>query len=197
MERLEDGKGRLMRMPIQGGDARLVLAGDFSFHCGSGAATSCILSEVIENHLTFFALDPLKGQGRQLASTDIKEDFYNWSVSPDGNSIAVVDGSNQVRIVSAEGGEVRRLTIAAWSYGQFVSWTAEGTHLYLTGERKIAAQPDEWTLLETDLVGNFKVLIRLSSDQGWLMQPVPSPDGRYLVYGERTWPSSVAMLEAF
>ena len=43
--------------------------------------------------------------------------------------------------------------------------------------------------------GNVKVLIRMSSDQASIYDPTASPDGSYLIYNEKIWPSSVMMLE--
>ena len=39
------------------------------------------------------------------------------------------------------------------------------------------------------------MLIRMSSDQAWIYDPTASPDGSYLIYNEKIWPSSVMMLE--
>jgi hypothetical protein len=37
----------------------------------------------------------------------------------------------------------------------------------------------------------------MPNNEGWLANPIPSPDGRHLVFLERTWPSSIVMLENF
>lgn len=196
-EHLEDGTARLMRMPIEGGPATLVLPGNYSYRCAPAPATLCILSEFNGNQAVFFVLDPFKGRGRELARADIKTgSAYSWSLSPDGKNIALVVASeDQVRIISTDGGDVRRLPLEGWTNLQYVSWTADGSRLYLSGGRDLPAS--EFAIFETDLAGNVKVLIRMPDSQGWIASPVPSPDGRYLVYTERTWPSSVMMLENF
>ena len=52
-------------------------------------------------------------------------------------------------------------------------------------------------ILETDLAGNFKVLIEAPKGQAWVADPIPSPDEQYLIYTEKSWPSDVTILENF
>jgi serine/threonine protein kinase/DNA-binding winged helix-turn-helix (wHTH) protein len=198
-EHLEDGTARLMRMPIESGPATLVLRGDYSCRCASAPATLCILSEVSGDQAIFSVLDPLKGRGRELARARINKGRYGWSLSPEGTNIAlVVYGEDQVRIITTGGGDVRSLPLKGWNDLNYVSWTADGSRLYLSGAREFSADyPPEFAIFETDFAGNVKVLAQMSGAQGWFLSPVPSPDGRYLIYTERTWPSSVMMLENF
>jgi serine/threonine protein kinase len=196
-ENLEDGTARLMRTPIEGGPATLLLQGYYSYRCASAAASLCILSEISDKQAIFSVLDPFKGHGREVARADIKKGFHNWSLSPDGKNIALVEwGEDRVRLIGTDGGDARTLPLKGWKGLQYVNWAADGRHLYLSGTRNVTDDP-EWAIFETDFAGNIEVLIRMSSDQGWIYNPAPSPDGRYLIYNERTWPSSVMMLENF
>ena len=196
-ENLEDGTARLMRMPIEGGPAMQLLQGDYSYRCASVAASLCILSEISGKQAIFSLLDPFKGHGREVARADINRGFHNWSLSPDGKNIALVEwGEDRVRLIGTDGGDARTLPLKGWKGLQYVNWAADGRHLYLSGTRNVTDDP-EWAIFETDFAGNIEVLIRMSSDQGWIYNPAPSPDGRYLIYNERTWPSSVMMLENF
>jgi serine/threonine protein kinase/Tol biopolymer transport system component len=196
-ENLEDGTARLMRMPIEGGPAMQLLQGDYSYRCASVAASLCILSEISGKQAIFSLLDPFKGHGREVARADINRGFHNWSLSPDGKNIALVEwGEDRVRLIGTDGGDARTLPLKGWAGLQYVNWAADGRHLYLSGTRNVNDAP-EWAIFEADFAGNIEVLIRMSSDQGWIYNPAPSPDGRYLIYNERTWPSSVMMLENF
>jgi serine/threonine protein kinase len=197
-EHLEDGTSRLMRMPIEGGPATLVLPGNYSYRCASAPASLCVLSEFNGKQVVFSVLDPLKGPGLEMARADIKKGIdEDWSLSPDGKYIAVATGMDQVLIVNTDNGDVRSLPLKGWFYLQFANWTADGSHLYLTGRRVPSGGSSEWAILESDLAGNFKVLIRVPYNEGWFANPIPSPDGRHLIFLERTWPTSVMMLENF
>ena len=198
-EHREDGTARLMRMPIEGGAAAFVLSGDHSYRCASAPANLCILSEVSGKQAVFYELDPLKGRGRELARADIKKNFHAWDLSPNGKNIALVaPAEEQVRIINTDSGDVRSVPLKGWNMLQFVSWTADGRRLYLSGARDFtAAAYYEFAIFEADLAGNIKMLVQMSGAKGWIHRPVASPDGRYLIYNERTWPSSVMMLENF
>ena len=51
-------------------------------------------------------------------------------------------------------------------------------------------------ILEVDLQGNSKVLVKGHTGT-WLVDPRPSPDGRYLAYQQRTYTSNFALLENY
>ena len=197
-EHLEDGTSRLVRIPIEGGTPAVVLTGDYGYRCAAAPASLCVLSEFSGNQVVFSVLDPVNGRGRELARADVKKGAgRNWSLSPDGKYIAAATGMNQVFIVKTENGDVRSLPLKGWFTLQFANWTADGSHLYLSGNRVLSEGTSEWAILESDLAGNFKVLIRVPYNAGWLANPIPSPDGRHLIFLERTWPTSVMMLENF
>jgi hypothetical protein len=65
--------------------------------------------------------------------------------------------------------------------------------LFATAESKASV-----VLLFIDLRGNMQVLYESIPAEGWLgLNPVASPDGRYLAYMKRTFESNVMMLEHF
>ena len=39
--------------------------------------------------------------------------------------------------------------------------------------------------------------MQMSNNHGWVFNPIPSPDGRYLIFTDRNMASSVMMLENF
>jgi Tol biopolymer transport system component len=77
---------------------------------------------------------------------------------------------------------------------QGVRWSADGKKLYLSAGQNISRDIQNWALLVTDLAGKVTVLM---SGPGWRTPPVPSPDGRLLLYAAGTERSSIVMLENF
>ncbi len=195
-EYASDGSGRLMRIALQGGAATIVLTGSYGYRCATSPSALCVLSERQGNQLGFSLLDPFKGRDRKLVTVEMGNHAYFWDLSPDGKNIALVyyGGGNQVRILGTEGGPMRVVSLREWSSLQNVSWSGDGRHLYVSGWTE---NGDVSAILETDLAGNFKVLKEMPSTEGWVHNPIASPDGRYLSYSERTWPSSIVMLENF
>jgi hypothetical protein len=56
--------------------------------------------------------------------------------------------------------------------------------------------PDSFDLLHVTLAGKVKLLVRNRHRQ-WMVNPLPSPDGKYLAFQAQTWDSNVWMLEGF
>jgi serine/threonine protein kinase/Tol biopolymer transport system component len=203
-EHLEDGSARLMRMSLSGGSAVVLISGDYSYRCGSLPTSFCALAEVKGGQIVFSILDPSSGRGSEIAKAVIAqtglESYFGWDVSPDGKQIAFVDmGATEgtVRILRRDSSETETITIKGWGYLEFVHWSPDGNYLYVSGGRGSSFNDPECAILETDLSGRSKVLVDMPPGQGWIANPVPSPDGRHLIYTQVDWPSSVVMIKNF
>jgi hypothetical protein len=101
--KIERGAYKLMRVPVEGGTPQEVpVRGPWDeFHCALGAGTRCVLRTIIgHEYYVFYDLDPLRGQGRELARTrwipNVTED---WDISPDGTQVAIPNhNSHEARI---------------------------------------------------------------------------------------------------
>src|SRR6516164_5873607 len=60
---------RIMRVSTSGGSPELVLSarGTTDVQCTRAPATLCVYNEQDQNQMVFFAFDPLRGKGRELA----------------------------------------------------------------------------------------------------------------------------------
>jgi DNA-binding winged helix-turn-helix (wHTH) protein/Tol biopolymer transport system component len=189
----DQASSRLMRRPAQGGPPSVVLSGRYSYDCAAPPSKLCVLAERKDKQIVFESLDPINGRGSKLASVELAIDAYHWSLSPDGKNIALAryDDSG-VSIVSLENGTVKQLELKNWSDFQYSKWSADGHSIYVG-----AQGPDAWTIFNTNLAGNTKVLVEVPLEQGWLATPEPSPDGRFLAFTERTYENNATMLENF
>jgi hypothetical protein len=119
-----------------------------------------------------------------------------WSLSPDGNKIAIAYqlAGGEVRILTLADHKVLTLVLQGWKWDQMqsVAWSADGGHLFGTAWSETST-----VLLFIDLRGNLEVLAEVPQGEAWLSYPVASPDGRYLAYMKRTFESNVMMLEHF
>jgi eukaryotic-like serine/threonine-protein kinase len=197
---MEDGAERLMRMPFPQGTPAMVMAGSYSYDCASLPATLCVVSELSGNQLVFSTLDPFTGRGQRLAAVQVPvAHYYTWSLSPDGKSIALLvvgDVENGVQLLSTEGQRARTVHVSRWSPIRYVHWTSDGQHFYISGYGA-GENIYQWAIARLDLTGRFKVLLRTPADIGYLGDPIPSPDGRYLLYKEKKLESNIVMLENF
>ena len=187
-----DNSARLMRMPMNGGSPTVVLPGQFSYRCASQARI-CVLSEVAKNQVVFSLLDPVKGRGRDLAHADPDSADSGWSLSSDGKSIAFLTGSDlsQIHIINTADGSAHSLELKDWSL-RTISWAPDNQHLYMS-----ALLGSSVTISLVSLDGKFRKLVELRLGQGWLSNPMPSPDGHYLAYSLRTFDMNVSLLENY
>jgi eukaryotic-like serine/threonine-protein kinase len=184
---------RLMRMPIDGGPASVVLMGRHQYSCSRSPANVCVVSELKGEKLVFSFLKPEKGLGEEFARVGVKKDYYAFRLSPDGKRIALVSAEeNQIHILSTENGSARTVSPKDWGNLQSVSWSSDANRLHVTG-----STADSWGILTVDMEGNVRVMIRVKGNQAWVHNPMVSPDGHYLAFDQLDYESSVALLENF
>jgi hypothetical protein len=161
-------------------------------HCPVHGDRSCLIGRVEKQELVFYQLDPQKGQGPEVARTDVGDpgQFLVWNLSHDGTQIAVSGTprlENRIRILNLSSHTQRDLSVP-WGV-EGICWSADGHRLYVT------AQGDEFVLAWVDLQGKSKVLS--SKSLPWFIYPVASPNGRTLAYTEQFGESDLVLLEHF
>jgi serine/threonine protein kinase len=194
-----DPTKRVMSKPVNEGTPSVLVAGAYYYRCGSVPSARCVLAELQGQQLVFSELDPVKGKGAEIQRVDVHRGDWSvaWSISPDGNKIAIVDpGGNrgEVKILTVADHEVGTLALQGWKWdeAQSIAWSADGNHLFAT-----AATGTSFVLCSIDLHGKMQVLAEVPQGEAWLSYPVPSPDGHHLAYMKRTFENNVMMLDHF
>jgi Tol biopolymer transport system component len=192
--------GRLMAIPMEGGTPSVVARGDYQYQCALSPSDACVMSEEKKSVLNFYSLDPKRGPAAEPFKSTGK--VNDWSLSPDGQQIALIEGSelpgrsegSKLQILSVSKGTIRRLDLGKWtqlkSELQSISWFANGRGLYVT-----AFLPSGTTLLSVSLEGNTTILFQ--QGRNWLCCPKPSPNGRLLAFSVTEIQRDVAMIEKF
>jgi DNA-binding winged helix-turn-helix (wHTH) protein/Tol biopolymer transport system component len=189
----------LMRAPLSGGPPQLVFkarpASDF--RCLKAPATMCVLSEWENPQLVFYALDPIRGRGQELARQEIASGpeivESNWDISPDGSRIAVAIPEGppaHIRILSLASGTLQDIRVTGWSAFQSMEWAADGKGWFVAS-RSAAAN----TLLFVDPQGHAYPLRQTAG--GYDTYAIPSPDGHRLAFLEYTTANNAWMIENF
>ena len=183
---------RLMRMPVNGGPATLVLSGRFSYRCAS-QANVCVLSEAVKDQRILSFLDPVSGRGHNLPQFDVAWIDDGWNLSADGKKISLLSNShlNQIQILDIVDGKRNVIELKDWSV-QWASWSPDNQHLYVSG-----GFGPGFRVASVSLDGKVKGLLDVPEGPGWPFDVQPSPNGRYLGYGMRLYEANVIMLENY
>jgi hypothetical protein len=189
-------KVALMRISVDGGAPQQVLeaSGMSNHQCSRAPADVCLYSVAEAGAFTFFRFDPLKGDSTQVYQ--VKDDapqFYNWSLSPDGTTIAIAkgkwaDAEHRIHLVFLNGSPDRWLTIQGWPALGSLDWAADSKTLWATTIGDV-----ENALLQIDLQGRVRPVWRPKKvGVSWA---IPSRDGRYLALHVGSGSANVWMLE--
>ena len=188
-----------MRIPAPGGPPEQVLEAPPDtttlFHCPFHTAGTCVLSRWAQGQLVFYLLDPVQGQGKELARTRLGQPGdLGWSVSPDGSRIAIRSEdqlSGQVRILEVRNSSERNLQLPN-DWGMWdLAWSANGKVLFLASQSTAG-----YFIASLGLDGKSRVLLDRGRNQ-WLGFATPSPDGRRLAFTQQTFELNVWLLEDF
>jgi len=171
--------GRLMSVSTEGGTPFLLARGNYEYQCALPPSKVCVMLEDKKDQRNFYRLDPKVGPASEPFK--VTEKLVSWSLSPDGQQIALVEDSDpgRVQIFSMNGGTLRRLDLGKWSQSQSViqhmAWLPSGNGLYVT-----AFLPTGTSLLAVTLDGNVTVLFQ--QGHNWVCCPKVAPNGQLLAF---------------
>ena len=185
----------LMRAPLPGGAPQRILEAKWitNQQCARAPATTCLYSVLIDQALTFFTFDPFNGKGKQVLRIEqAASKDYNWSLSPDGNILAIAnartDEQPRIRLVSLNGAPEKWLTIHDWPGVASLDWAADSKSLWAP-----STGSEQNTLLNIDLQGQVRVVWQPKKKiVGWV---IPSRDGRLLALHVDSTSANAWMLE--
>jgi eukaryotic-like serine/threonine-protein kinase len=192
---------RLMRFATSGGISEQVLRmqgvpslGTVLFDCPTHPSGSCVISRLDQGRLVFYTLDPIQGQGREVARTKFEQDkVENWAISPDGSHLAVLNVNQrgkQISILELGNGAERDIPLPHELRFYALAWTAEGKGFFAT-----VAAP-HYQILRIGLDGKTSVLLDRARNT-WLGDITASPDGLRLAFNQQTFEANDWLLENF
>jgi DNA-binding winged helix-turn-helix (wHTH) protein/Tol biopolymer transport system component len=191
-------ESQLMGVPLSGGPPRLVLerSGLGNMQCARLPSTLCLYDTRSQTEMSFFRFEPATGKSEELPQLKIKDEpayAYNWSLSPDGKTLATakregVQKDPSITLSSLEDGSKRTVTAQAWAGISSIDFAADGRSLFAPAYTNAG----KWALLNIDLAGNTRTLLEDTDMLGWA---IPAPDGKHLALWKARGTSNVWMLE--
>lgn len=197
----EKGGKRLMRVPLSGGKPEVVPTyGEWDeFRCPARPDKPCVLRSVVNDEFIFHELDPIRGEGGELARTVWSPTILgDWAVSPDGSEVAIPNHDPQtaaLRLIplgrGMPGTEETSVTLNELKNLISVEWAANGQGWFVCLGRSLSeARPDGRLLMYVDRKGRTSLLVRSIG----ALYAVPSRDGRHVAFPEERGPSNVWMV---
>jgi Tol biopolymer transport system component len=165
-----------------------------NYQCSRAPATICIFSQLRNSDHVFSIFDATLGNARELAKVRLPGANWNWSLSPDGRSIAAVTfgaDNNQIHFIPVSGGPPHDLVVKNGSGFNSVDWAADSKGLFLSSNPTGLRQ----SLLYVDLAGNAHPIWQM--DNLWPNWAVPSRDGKFIAMPRANMDSNVWMTENF
>ena len=166
----------------------------FVFDCPTESPGSCVISRSNQGRLVFYALDPVQGQGRQIASTKFEQmNVEDWAVSPDGLRIAVANANQQgkqITILDFGNGAERNISLPPEWRVYSLAWAKRGNAFFA------AVAAPHYQIVRIGLDGKTSLLLDHARDT-WLSNIVPSIDGLHLAFNQQTFEANVWLLESF
>jgi Tol biopolymer transport system component/DNA-binding winged helix-turn-helix (wHTH) protein len=193
------GNVSLMRVSLWGGSSTLVLASPNlgNHQCARSPSTVCIYNELVDDGITFWYFDPVKGKGDRLLTIKSVNAYSNWSLSADGEMLAVVqrektDATPEIRYFNLATGQEQRFPMTDCLGIPTVDWAADGKTVWSMCR---SSADEKHILVNIDRDGRTRQIWK--PDWPELSFAIPSPDGKYLAVSKASGTANVWMLEHF
>jgi WD40 repeat protein len=156
-----------------------------------------VVSQSSTNGITFLSFDPANGTEKELLRVQQVAGLkYNWSLSPDGSTIAGAEYRRaqmppEIELFSTSGRPKRTLAVQGCTDISSIDWSADGRTLWLGAGTSAGTR----ALVNADLSGRTKIMLRgTARDIGWA---IPSPDGRRIAMWQASGTSNAWLLRNF
>ena len=170
----------LMRLPVAGGPSQVVLRGIGlgNYQCARLPSTLCVVSKFEKDYVIFFSFDPERGIGRELLK--ISGGVHDWSLSPDGRTLAAFPHGHSIHFLSVENGAAREdkiVTLNEWLVDNG-DWNADGSGLLIPSITP-AGTP---VILEVNRAGKASIVLSGAANTPFEFM-IQAPDGHHGILG--------------
>ena len=196
---------QIRQIPLSGGTSRLLLHAPaiWNYQCARLPSTTCIYCSGSDKDLRFFFFDSKTGAKAELSSNSLKNTSWsNWSLSPDGNSLAgfkpVPRQDAVIRIISIRDDSEKIIQLPGWIGVNGMDWSSDGRGFWVSACTQHSSPwgaPNTCRLIKADL--NGKITSALDGRDIHFFAAIPAPSGeRLALEGETADDSNVWMVKA-
>src|SRR5262249_8615451 len=204
---------KLMRRPIGGGSSETILeanglpdspqtsyrvvlptmTGQPAFRCAS-SAISCVLSEAGVREVTFYSFLPVPGAVKsEIFRIPVDNpDGVSWDLSSDGSQIAYAEynwRSASIHVRELRTSVTREISLRGLTELSTLTWSTDTRSFFATTFDVTGS-----SLYRVTGEGKYRLLYKAAKE---VEGARPSPDGRYLAFGDVQSASNVWVVEGF
>jgi Tol biopolymer transport system component len=166
----------LMRLPVAGGPSQVALLdiGLGNYQCARLPSTLCIVTKFEKDDVLFFSFDPARGIGRELLR--LNGGVHDWSLAPDGRTLADFRHGHTIRFFSIENEVAREdktVTLNEWQI-ENGDWNADGSGLLIPSISPTGTP----VILEVNRAGKVSVVLEGAANTPFESM-VQAPDGHH------------------
>jgi hypothetical protein len=170
------------------------MTGQPAYRCPSQSGPSCVLSEAGPHEVVFYSFSPLPAASKsELFHIEVDDpNALSWDLSPDGSRIAYAEltwRSASIHVRELRANATRDIPLKGVTELSTLSWSADGKSLFATTFALTGS-----SLFHVTLDGEYRVLYKGAKE---VEGAKPSPDGRYLAFGDVVSASNVWLVEGF
>jgi hypothetical protein len=140
----------------------------------------CIFDQIRGNDVRFVSFDPERGVDHELLKSS--DTGRNWTLSPDGRTLAVFPDSHSIRFFPLENGRAREgktITLNDWLI-ESGDWTADGSGILFPSLTR-GGKP---VIVEADRAGKATVVLE-GTENTVFDYMVQAPDGLHALLGAK------------
>jgi Tol biopolymer transport system component len=201
IQEVAGGSQRIMRAPVAGGPAEIVLEGKgINFlQCSLSPASVCVVGEenLGRKQYTVSTFDPINGRGRELTRFALESSVqqYFCNLSRDGSRLAFAQEmrgrERRIRVLPVSGGDAHEVVINRDMQMTSLDWAIDCRGIFIGSCTPAGA------LFFVGSDGRADELWKSVAIYGLGPRGIPSPDGRHLAMLSWATGNNVWMIENF
>ena len=181
----------VMSVPVSGGPPRALLQQPeiYDIQCARAPSKLCLVGISGHDKAQELVFDPDDGKTRHF-KVQANTLWLEWSLSPDGKTLAVIVPGPKLRFIDIETNASREFTLGKWERLLAVDWMPDNNSV-LVSTRK----PDGGcVILRVDLNGQDEVVFA-GGKVPRVLWAIPSPDAHHVLINAVTGENNVWMLD--